>query len=97
MDLYNKKIAKRGDFKYLNCSCGFISDFKKRDRFSSPGSDYKRRTCMSEEAVQEWLKYVQDLMRNRKLCDIMNCDETSWKSFPNNTLTWTNTGSEDTQ
>ena len=33
MGFYNSKIAKRDDFKYFNCSCSFISDFKRNGTY----------------------------------------------------------------
>ena len=94
MDFYNAKIQLLDEFRTFNCSDGFISDFKRRNHFSSRRVHYKRRPSVSELAVQEWIQYVNGLMRSKNACNILNCDETSWKVFPNGLLTWACIGSE---
>ena len=76
-------------------SNGFIYDFKRRNGFSSRRGHFKRRPTVDQETARAFRDYVHELMATRDLSRIINCDETSWKLYPNGILTWAETGAED--
>lgn len=82
------------DFRASN---GFIWDFKRRNHFSSRKSHYKRRTESSPAFIEEWKRQVAEVFANVPLDHILNCDETSWKTYPNGLRTWADRGARDVQ
>ena len=54
MDSYNKKIAKRDDIISFHNS-------RNRKDLASVDPHYEKQTGVSEQVLQEWFKYVQDL------------------------------------
>ncbi len=79
----------------FSCSAGFISDFKKRHRFSSRVLHPKRRPSVSSESIDEWKKEMRKLLREFPNERIVNVDETNWLILPKGILTWSETGSKD--
>jgi hypothetical protein len=81
----------------FTCSDGFVSDFKIRNGFSSRRCHLKRRSTVSEQVRQQFVDEIEWLFRNVPRDHILNCDETSWRVFPNGLLTWADTGSQNVQ
>jgi hypothetical protein len=77
------------------CSCWFVKGFMKRNRFSLRRQHFKRRPAASEEEVEQWVRHVSHLLETEDTNLILNCDETAWRLYPNNILTWWNTGTDD--
>ena len=76
----------------------FIANFKKRNHFSSRRTRVERRSASTPEIIAVWEKQMQDLFNSKIPWDhIVNCNETSWKVFPNGLLTWTDTSSDNIQ
>lgn len=75
----------------------FISNFKKRNGFSSRRSRFSRRPVTSEDKIGGWKAEMKNLFATVSLDRIVNCDETSWQLFPNGILTWADTGSDNIQ
>ena len=94
LDEYAKKYRGAERQPDFHCSKGYIYDFKKRNRFASRKGRISRRTPTDPTAVQAWIEQISDLLENWDRDAILNCDETSWKVFPNNILTWANVGAE---
>jgi hypothetical protein len=79
----------------FNCSNGFVAQFKHRNDFRSRQTHYKRRRKCDPEVVKRWLRDMRALLamtvgRER----IVNCDETSWKVYPDNLVTWAVRGAD---
>ena len=92
---YAKKLEKDPKFRVpFTCSDGYISNFKKRNGFSSRWAHLKRRSPVDAERCSEWKTLVKDLLRTRDNRLILNCDETFWRVFPGALMTWADTNSE---
>jgi hypothetical protein len=77
-------------FKQFRASNGFIRLFKKRNRFSSRRSHFKRRSPPNPALERQFLTEIQEIMSRTDPQFILNCDETSWKLYPNRLiLSWT--------
>lgn len=81
----------------FHCSNGFIWDFKRKHRFSSRKSHYKRRPESNPEFIEAWMKEMRELFATVPHDHILNCDETSWKTYPNGLRTWASKGAMDVQ
>ena len=82
---------------HFNASDGFINDFKKAHGFTSRKPHYKRRSPSKPEFVEAWKREMQSVLGNVPRSCILNCDETSWKLYPNGLLTWADRGSQNVQ
>ena len=91
---YVEKYKDAENIPNFSCSAGFIADFKKRQRFSTRRQHFKRRPTVDETTLEEWTHRISELLRERDLDYVFNCDETSWKLFPSGLLTWADTGAE---
>ena len=82
--------------KPFNCSDGFITAFKKRHKFCSKRPHLKRRPKTEWKSEEAWKAEIRDLLRRDdvSLDYVLNCDETSWRLFPNGLLTWSEPGAE---
>jgi hypothetical protein len=60
----------------------------KRNRSSLLRQHGKRRPAVSEEDVEGRVQHEEKNL-------ILNCDETAWQLYPNNILTWWETGIDD--
>ena len=85
------------DVPHFNASDGFIDDFKKTHGFTSRKPHYKRRSPSKPEFVEAWKKEMEGVLESVPRSHILNCDETSWKLYPNGLLTWADCGSQNVQ
>jgi hypothetical protein len=96
IDAENEELTAK-DFHASN---RFVYNFKQRHSFSSRRAHYKRRASgkilTNSEIVQCWVRKIQYLVREREheLSDVINCDETCWRLYPNGILTWAKKGSD---
>jgi hypothetical protein len=81
-------------FKQFMCSNGFVNLFKKRHRFSSRRSHFKRRSPPNPELEKQFVSEIIELVNRQDRDLVLNCDESSWKLYPNGILTWAETGSQ---
>jgi hypothetical protein len=81
-------------YKQFMASNGFTHLFKKRNRFSSRRLHFKRRSRSNPELEQRFVAEITDLINSAEPDSVLNCDETSWKLYPNGILTWADTGSQ---
>ena len=88
MGWYVKKFKNCKKIPSFNCSAGYISDFKWRNRFRSRKCHLKRRSEIDPAKAAEWTAEIKTLLQENDPNFVLNCDETSWKVFPNNILTW---------
>lgn len=79
----------------FKASNGFIYSFKQHHGFSSRRAHYKRRPVTSDTFIQQWKDEIAEVFKNVPRDHIVNCDETSWKSYPGDIRTWAPTGSRD--
>ena len=93
-EAYAEKCRTREKVPNFSCSAGFVADFKRRHRFSSRRQHFKRRPTVDAQNLENWRQEISDLLRNRNLDFVFNCDETSWKLFPSGLQTWAETGSQ---
>jgi hypothetical protein len=91
IDRSSLEAAMIRDFTSSN---GFMHRFKKRHRMTSRRVHFKRRPQPNPERKERWMKEVEDLFRTVSRSHILNCDETSWRLYPNGILTWAEIGSE---
>jgi hypothetical protein len=81
-------------FQQFGSSNGFIHNFKKRNRFSSRRSHFKRRAPPNPALENQFLTEIHEIMSRTDPQFILNCDETSWRLYPNGILTWADKGSQ---
>jgi hypothetical protein len=67
----------------------------KRSHFSLRRQHFKRRPHVTEEEIERSTLQVSQLLQNVDDDLILNCDEPTWRLYPNNILTWWETGQED--
>jgi hypothetical protein len=67
----------------------------KRNRFSLRRQHFKRRSRVTEAEVEHWKQQMAHLFETADHDYILNCDETAWKLYPNNILTWWEIGADD--
>ena len=79
----------------FECSNGFITDFKKRNGFSTGRQHMKRRPQVEDDDNSQWISRVRGELKGKDKRYVLNCDETAWYVYPNGILTWVLTGSED--
>jgi hypothetical protein len=77
------------------CSRTFIHGFMVRNRFSIRREHVKRRPPITEEEAQQWTQRLRHLLETENQDLILNCDETAWRVYPGNILTWWDTGADD--
>jgi hypothetical protein len=105
MDAYREKLDaldRRADGSFdefvrlhpFQCSKGFMWYFKLKHRFSSRAVHHKRRSTVSPEGAERWQNEIRQLLDTVDHGHIFNCDETSWKVYPNGVLTWAEKGAE---
>jgi hypothetical protein len=82
------------DFKQFLARNGFITLFKKRNRFSSRRCHLKRRSPPNPELKQQFLGEMAEIVRHANPERVLNCDEISWKSCANGIVTCADTGSQ---
>ena len=82
------------EIKKFACSDGFISDFKRRHKFASRRQHFKRRPGTNPAEIESWKVHVSQLLKEKNNDFVLNCDETSWRLFPNGILTWADKGSD---
>ena len=87
-DAYLEKYKNSENIPPFNVSDGFISDFKKRNNFTTRKPHVKRRPDRDPQKEEEFLKRVRNLLENVDHDRILNCDETFWRSLPCNIKTW---------
>lgn len=97
VDAFLMKYQDIEDIPEFNCSDGFIQAFKKLNRFSSRRSHYKRRPVFTEKQEQHWNEEIKHIFETVPRDRILNCDETSWRIYPNGILTWAEKGSNSVQ
>jgi hypothetical protein len=68
-------------------SSSFIRGFMARNRFSQHPQHLKRRPSVDPDDVSRWLNWISELIMVHDNDMILNCDETSWRLYPNNSLT----------
>ena len=78
----------------FNASNGFIYDFKCGNNISSRRAHFKRRNPASTSQIAPWIQEITSLLQTVRKEDVYNCDETSWKLFPNGLLTWAQLGGD---
>jgi hypothetical protein len=79
----------------FNCSDGFIPQFKNRNDFRSRQTHYKRPSKCDTGIVERWLNDKRQLLATAPdLERIINCDETSWKVYPDHLVTWAVRGAD---
>jgi hypothetical protein len=83
------------EFKQFMALNGFIYGFKKRNRFNSRRSHFKRRSPPSPQVDASFLAEMCELFESENPDFILNCDETAWKLYLNGILTWADRGSDD--
>jgi hypothetical protein len=95
MTAYNEKSENESRPKPFNCSAGFISSFKERNRFSSRRAHLKRRPHVTAEAKAEWIARMRTLLQDvPDHTRIINVDESCWRVYPSLLQTWASTGSQ---
>ena len=94
MERYVEKYKDCDNIPIFNCSAGYISDFKWRNRFRSRKCHLKRRSGIDPTEAAQWTAKIKTLLQENDPNFVLNCDETSWKVFPNNILTWGTAGNE---
>ena len=94
MSFYRQKVADGHHHRPFSGSHGFISDFKKRHRFSSRKVHYKRRGVLDPEQRKQWIAKISQLLKECDSRFVLNCDETFWSVYPGTILTWAETSSE---
>jgi hypothetical protein len=77
------------------CSRCFICSFIKRNRFSLRRQHFKRRPPTTNAAMNDWIQSLSSLLESYAKDLVLNCDETAWRLYPNNILTWWATGDDD--
>jgi hypothetical protein len=86
--------AENPPVKQFMASNGFLNSFKKRHRFSSRRSHFKRRSPPNPELEKQFFDEIVELVHSKDPDLVLNCDESSWKLYPNGILTWAETGSQ---
>jgi hypothetical protein len=95
LDRYLEKYAESETPPDFNCARPFISGFMTRNRFSYRRQHFKRRPSASTEEIEAWIAWLSELLQRYDNNLIINCDETSWRLFPDNILTWWQTGEDE--
>jgi hypothetical protein len=86
--------AEKPFVKQCMASNGFAKSFKKRHRFSSRRSHFKRRSPPSPDLEKQFYNEIVKLVYSSDSELALDCDESSWKLYPNGMLTWAETGSQ---
>jgi hypothetical protein len=50
---------------------------------------------VSDETIEEWIQMLSATLAGNNRDLILNCDETAWRLYPENILTWWDTGMDD--
>ena len=81
------------DFK---CSHNFISDFKKRNRFSSRKAHFKKRpNNFSNDDIEKFIQKIKEEKEKSNYTEIwVNCDETQLTILPKRASTWAKTNTD---
>jgi hypothetical protein len=95
LDWYRRVYLNQDHAPRFTCSYYFIRDFMQRNRFSLRRQHFKRRPTTAAELTNEWIETLTNLLATHNHDLILNCDETSWRLYPNNILTWWTTGADD--
>lgn len=93
---YVEKFRNSKKIPPFNCANGFIWRFKSRNGFTSRKAHFKRRPAASPEDIKCWEEQIRALLETTPRELIVNCDETSWKVYPENILTWAMKGTDAT-
>lgn len=93
-DAFLMKYRNAEKFPEFQCSPGFITDFKERNKISQRRAHYKRRPDIDADAVAEWVATITNLAENTPLDRIINADETCWRILPSGLTTWAKKGAE---
>jgi hypothetical protein len=83
-----KKIRDFPAFK------GCVYDLKKLYTIYSWHSLYKRRPKSDKAQERAWEREIMWLLKNGLPENVRNCDEMCWRFYPNETLTWAETASQ---
>ncbi|KAH0800446.1 DDE superfamily endonuclease containing protein [Histomonas meleagridis] len=89
----NNQNEKMFEKEFLISKC-FIHNFKKRNHISSRKPHLKRRPVTPEDDKNKFIEKIRNLLETTDRSRIVNADETSWKSFPGEILTWSEKGSD---
>ena len=98
-DAYTMKYLlddKEEAVRDFHASAGFISDFKKRNGFSSRSAHPKRRPMRRDDLEWQFLQRVNELLSNQLINRerIVNIDETFWRCLPADLKTWGRRGED---
>ena len=94
-DWYRRTYWNSDKAPRFTCSRSFIRGFMRRNRFSLRRQHFKRRPPATVAAIDDWIQNLSVLLDTHDNDLILNCDETAWRLYPNNILTWWNTGDDD--
>ena len=84
------------DLKDFRCGHSFVTNFKKRNRFSSRKAHFKKRPAKQLTTIEEFKQQIRDKMASSNYQEIwVNCDETQWTVLPKHISTWAKTNSQD--
>jgi hypothetical protein len=75
-------------------SAGFVTDFKRRNGFSSRRGHFKPHPKRDPERFAAWQREIEDLLATVDRNLIFNGDETSWCLYPRGVTTWAPTGAD---
>jgi hypothetical protein len=93
---WDRRIYRNNDkAPRFTCSPDFIKDFMKWNHFSLGRQHFKRRPPITADVIREWIQTLSNLLAIYDNDLILNCDETAWRLYPNNLLTWWDTGVDD--
>jgi hypothetical protein len=95
VDRYLQKLLNDDPVPDFVCSPTFIRAFMLRNRFSHRRQHFRRRPTAKPTDVSGWTNLLSELLRTYDHDMIINCDETAWRLYPNNILTWWETGADD--
>jgi hypothetical protein len=78
----------------FSCSAPFVAGFMSRHHFSYRHQHCKRRPGADTHTISQWKTWLSSLLTIHDNDFIINCDETCWRLYPNNILTWWSTGAD---
>jgi hypothetical protein len=94
-ETYRQVYQNSDDAPRFTCSGYFVKDFMKRNRFALRRQHFKRRPRVTAEVKNQWSEALRSILATHDNDHILNCDETAWRLYPNNILTWWPTGTDD--
>jgi hypothetical protein len=86
--------AETPNYKQFMALNGFLHLFEKRNYFSSRRSDFKSGSPPYAELENMFVDEITQIVNSEDRNLVLNCDQTSWKLYPNGILTWADTGSQ---